>query len=360
MKQNRREFIGLSLSTTFGLGLGTGLVSLPQSSLKTQPTFLPKAFASNSQSLRIGFGSCLNSRRSQAMLQTLSNTSLDAFLLLGDNVYADNNNPASLLAEYEKLRQNSSFQTLNSNTTLLATWDDHDFGVDNGDKNYRNKDASRNAFLNFFPNVPNTDEAIYCSKTISQNGLTAHCILLDCRWHLDFSNDSVLGKNQWDWLEDQLTTPCDLILIGSSIQVLSNRHRFECWGKAPSERNKLLKLLQSTSKSEPLNPLSSLSSRAPVLLLSGDRHFHELTDGNAWGFSGLLEFTSSGLNMGSFWPFGSADSASSNPGRIWSSLGNAAGIVELCPRSSEGRLIAQLSLLSEEGLILNSQQVEIS
>ncbi len=44
---------------------------------------------------------------------------------------------------------------------------------------------------------------------------------------------TVLGDAQWKWLEDQLKVPAEFRIIGSSYQVLSDRHGWEMWGNFP-------------------------------------------------------------------------------------------------------------------------------
>ena len=65
--------------------------------------------------------------------------------------------------------------------------------------------------------------------------------------------------------------------MASSIQVLATEHRFEKWSNIPSERNKLLTLLES------------LDSR--VIVVSGDRHRAGL-----YQYNDITEITASSLN----------------------------------------------------------------
>ena len=277
---------------------------------------------SQPNSLKILFGSCLNARKNTRVLAAVQENPKDALLLLGDNIYAQSNSPRSVEEQYALLGANPLFQSIRAQTPILATWDDHDFGKDNGDGSYINKDHSREQFLQFFRGpqaLPSVfDPAIYSSQTIENtSGLKAHTILLDTRWHRDDSKGILLGKTQWEWLENELKTPADLILLCSSIQVLSSKHRFESWGKVPQERDRLFDLLKQQT--------------TPTLILSGDRHFHELTRGDDWGLPRIHEFTSSGFNMGA--PFFS-EVESSNPGRVWSHLGSGFGTLDLSLVSS--------------------------
>ena len=84
----------------------------------------------------IGFGSCLTQERSMPIFNTIKAENYDLFLMRGDNVYGDtdSNDLIELLDEYEQKREN--FDRLNLNFTFEAIWDDHDYGKNDGGKEY--------------------------------------------------------------------------------------------------------------------------------------------------------------------------------------------------------------------------------
>ncbi len=81
---------------------------------------------------------------------------------------------------------------------------------------------------------------------------------------------TMLGEDQWRWLEEQLRTPAEVRLIASSIQVVAEDHGWEKWMNLPHERERLFRLIRETGA-------------AGVVFLSGDRHLAELSmmDGGA-------------------------------------------------------------------------------
>ena len=121
-------------------------------------------------------------------------------------------------------------------------------------------------------------------------GLKVNLIGLDTRYHrspLDQESKpyypstdttkTMLGDEQWAWLEKVLNNKNDLNIIVSSIQVLPTDHIFEKWHNLPHERNRLIDLLNAQSK--------------PTIILSGDRHKAAIyKKGN------LIEMTSSSMN----------------------------------------------------------------
>jgi len=96
---------------------------------------------------------------------------------------------------------------------------------------------------------------------------------------------TMLGKEQWTWLEAELKKTAELRLIVSSIQILATAHRFEKWANMPDERTRFIKLLKDT------NP-------GPTILLSGDRHLAEVSKMSSKESTlpfDLYEMTSSGM-----------------------------------------------------------------
>jgi len=85
------------------------------------------------------------------------------------------------------------------------------------------------------------------------------------RRYIQNKKGTILGKQQWDWLERELrNSKAQVNIIASSIQVLPKEHRFEKWDNFPKERARLLRLIQNT------NPQKTI-------LLSGDRHISEIS-----------------------------------------------------------------------------------
>jgi PhoD-like phosphatase len=131
--------------------------------------------------------------------------------------------------------------------------------------------------------------AIACITRWLTNGLLVH----HWAWlwgRAGCENNSILGEEQWTWLEEQLLLPSqddsaiivepDVILILSSIQVWSTNPAMEGWGHFPTEQKRLFHLLERHYE----------KSTAPVIFLSGDVHHAEIL-----GQSGYLEVTSSGM-----------------------------------------------------------------
>ena len=143
-------------------------------------------------------------------------------------------------------------------------------------------------------------EGVYASHEYKLSKGTIKILILDTRYFRTaltpdtltkkrnrpnaYGEGTILGKPQWDWLEDQLkTSTADFNLIVSSVQFLSDRHGFECWGNFPHEVDRLKQLIVG-------------SKAKNVIILSGDRHISEFSKTSIDGLSyPLIDFTSSGL-----------------------------------------------------------------
>ena len=101
------------------------------------------------------------------------------------------------------------------------------------------------------------------------------------------STPTLLGAEQWRWLEKELQVPADIRIIGSGTQFGIEWNGYETWANFPHERERMLELIKRTKASG-------------VLFISGDVHYAELSKLET-DFYPLFDFTSSGLS--STWYF---------------------------------------------------------
>jgi alkaline phosphatase D len=251
-------------------------------------------------SSRIAFGSCNNAYAPNELWDDVLLVQPEAWIWGGDIVYADSDDFETIEKHYHRQLENREYKRLTESTKILGTWDDHDYGMNDGGVAFSAKTKSQEAFLNFLK-VGQSDsrrdqEGVYYSEQIQTEGHIVEVILLDTRYfrsdltqgtegrRYDPNYDetaTMLGDAQWNWLSDQLTTStADLIFLVSSIQVLSAEHGYEKWQNLPHERERLISLLNQVDQ--------------PVMVLSGDRHISE------WSVlktedKEIIDFTSSGL-----------------------------------------------------------------
>lgn len=265
-------------------------------------TLFAPAVAAQAPISRIGFGSAASQERPQPIWDAVLAQQPELFILLGANIYADTDNVAIMKQKYEQLAAVPGFQKLRAACPLLAIWDGHDFSTNMAGSENVNKEAAQKLFLEFFKEPGESPRwkraGLQGGAIFGPEGKRVQVIMLDTRYHRspmksngrEFVPDAdpertYLGKDQWNWLEEQLRIPAEVRLICSSIQVVADEHPYEKWANFPKERERLFELLRQTKA-------------AGVIFLSGDRRLAELSQVDAGVGYPIYDLTSSGLNMG--------------------------------------------------------------
>ena len=100
---------------------------------------------------KYGLGSCLDQDREQSIWSAIKKENVDGFMFLGDNVYGDI--PSGKLSKMKKAYQTQKDRLprwLMDDKDILAIWDDHDFGINDGGGDYPLKKESEKMFLDFW------------------------------------------------------------------------------------------------------------------------------------------------------------------------------------------------------------------
>jgi alkaline phosphatase D len=273
---------------------------------------------------RIAFGSCTRQMQDAPLLNTVVAAQPDLFLMIGDVIYPDINDEATALIDpwpnentVERIRQvyaqmaaKPEYQNLKKNIPIMAVWDDHDYGINDGSSNFSLKDQSQQLFLDFFDEPPDSDRrktpGIYDAKIFGPEGKRIQIILLDVRYFRtpplpdtrsaeekkalniagvfapnDDPTATILGGTQWRWLEEQFRKPAEVRLLVSAYPLIPDEVGRDSWGNFPLERQKMFKLIEKTKANG-------------VVILSGDIHFSEISKTDEGPYP-LLDFTSSAL-----------------------------------------------------------------
>lgn len=250
---------------------------------------------------KIAIGSCNRQDLDQGIWRNINDEEPDLWIWLGDNIYGDTEDMQRLEDKYIQQKHNFLYGAFRRKTPVIGIWDDHDYGVNDGDKNYPKREASQQLMLDFL-DVPKdapvrSQEGGYQSYVFGSAEKKVKLILLDARYFRDEleRNDGyqrykpnltgdILGEAQWGWLKEQLTnSEADIHFIASGIQMIPEEQGFEKWANFPLARKRLLDLLAETQPNQ-------------AILLSGDRHISEFSSLEWPGIEGeLYEFTSSGL-----------------------------------------------------------------
>eukprot|EP00922_Rhytidocystis_sp_ex-Travisia-forbesii_P056352 GHVS01083441.1.p1 GENE.GHVS01083441.1~~GHVS01083441.1.p1 ORF type:complete len:708 (-),score=89.74 GHVS01083441.1:261-2360(-) len=311
---------------------------------------------------RLAFGSCSKQKvRDQSIWKAVSRRRPSAWIWTGDSIYSRCSEPECIERGYveqseksggyrkfieeasqpcseEELERaaNSTDNSIGCSSVLRAidgTWDDHDYGLNDGGKHHKHKDRAQKLFLDFLgiskdDIIRRNRRGVYSAHLFgSEASQQVKLILLDTRFHrdnhfipslgsyidnglvacvaaairwatkfvgvgVDYDGD-LLGEEQWAWLEAQLTygseggdegvgSPCDesaaVHVIVSSIQIMTGFSVVESWGHFPRARRRLFNLLKKTKP-------------RGLVFLSGDVHYGEILG----EVNGVSEITSSGL-----------------------------------------------------------------
>ncbi len=252
----------------------------------------------------IAFGSCNKHDEENVYWDDIINANPDIFIWGGDNIYADTEDMGKMKAMYLEQKAIPEYAALDKSVLITGTWDDHDYGMNDGGQEFTKKRESQQLFLDFME-VGRDDprrnrEGVYSVQIISKPEGQVKIINLDTRYFRtpltdgssqgkrylpnNYGDGTILGDAQWTWLENELSnSEATFNFIVSSIQFLSNQHGFEKWANHPHEVDKMLRVIKN-------------SGAKRVILLSGDRHISEFSkmETDQLPFP-LIDFTSSGL-----------------------------------------------------------------
>jgi len=220
-------------------------------------------------------------------------------LWLGDNWYYREVDFASewgLNYRASLTRKLPVLQNLMKAMPQLAIWDDHDYGSNDADKTFPQKEASLKVFKSYWPNPSfgENGEGIYTKFTYAD----VEFFMMDDRWFR--SNDKLAatiagkpnpekrmwGQKQMDWLKNALSgslATFKIIVTGS--QTLNPVSPFDCLQSYPIEFNELMDFLNTQKVNG-------------VLFFTGDRHHSEIIRYDRPDMYPLYDVTSSPFTSG--------------------------------------------------------------
>ena len=266
---------------------------------------------------KIAFGSCGWEKHPLPIFNHIVEHNPDLFIFLGDNIYGDTKYMDTLRAKYQRLGNKKSYQNLKKYVPIFAVWDDHDYGWNDIGKSYPFKEESKEIFLDFFGEPESSSrrkhKGIYHSFIHNYERNKLQIILLDGRTFRDdlkpyngeFDHDgrysyyrkdyaphtgdtpTLLGEEQWNWLEEELKKPADVRIICSGTQFGIEWNGYEAWANFPHEQKKMVNLIKSSQSNG-------------VIFISGDVHYSEISKLET-DFYPIYDFTASGLS--STWYF---------------------------------------------------------
>ena len=247
---------------------------------------------------RLVFGSCSKVHLPQPLWPWIRKRHPKAWIWAGDAVYGDRlvravpltfeaMGPQYLRDAYARQNAIPEYARLREEVPhWIATWDDHDFGLNDGGGDLPWRDASQAVFLEAMGlTVPAGQRGVYTKTSVPVEGGSVLVVALDLRYHKSPYSEidgDFLGEAQWAWLAETLqSVKEDAVIVVSSLQLLDERYGLgERWGRFPAARRRLLNVFETCMR--------------PLLVISGDVHMAELSVGRCGGRT-LIDFTSSGM-----------------------------------------------------------------
>lgn len=299
------------LAVLLAAGLGLAWYTASDGPWRTRHALTADGIDTSRNLTHIVVTSSIDQRKPAPGWRSLLEEKPDLVLLLGDIVYGGEtrNDPdmKELAAAYELLGRDTGFQALRKAAPMLSIWDDHDFGPDDSGSDFPYKARSKALFVDFW-RIPSGSprgrrEGLYESVIFGPAGQRVQVLLLDARWFRDplkptdapgvagkeryvadlDPKHTLLGAQQWAWLEGELKKPAELRLIVSPIQVIAEGHGYEKWSNFPNERQRLFDLIQSTHAKG-------------VVFLSANRHLGAIYRRVEGAPYPLFEMTAGSLN----------------------------------------------------------------
>lgn len=276
---------------------------------KSDHDVVPRGFDFANAPEIVAFGSCAHQDKPQPIWEVIAKNNPELFIFSGDNVYASTPETKPIAAQYKKMNLIPEFRRFRESVPILAIWDDHDFGTNDSGADNPEKEEAKKEFLNNWSYVRDSmkmgQKGIYHSKILGgvrKKSPMFQVILLDTRWFrsplkkieepenprkkfgpTDDKKTTILGEDQWEWLEKQLRKPADVRVVVSSIQFVAEEHGYEKWANFPHEKERFINLLKKTGARN-------------LFIVSGDRHAGTIAKQEIKGWGTLYDITASGIN----------------------------------------------------------------
>ncbi|MDO8896148.1 MAG: alkaline phosphatase D family protein [Bacteroidales bacterium] len=208
------------------------------------------------------------------IFENMATQNADFMLWLGDNIYLrepDWNSWTGITERYTHGRSIKELQPFLAATHHYAIWDDHDFGPNDSDKGFFNKNQTMKAFELFWGNPTYGVGDIKGAITSFQWG-DADFFLLDNRWYRDpdflqKENKTILGEAQLQWLfENLVTSTATFKIVALGGQFLSDAAVYELYSNYgfDKERQKIIDFIHQHKIKN-------------VVFVTGDVHFTEMS-----------------------------------------------------------------------------------
>ena len=174
--------------------------------------------------ITITFGSCNKQNLENFLWDDIKEANPLLWIWGGDIVYADTDDVSKIRELYNAQNKVTGYKKLKKNTQVIGTWDDHDYGLNDGGSEFVSKRQSQQAFLDFI-DVPadhprRMQEGVYFAYHYNSDLGKIKILVLDTRYFRSaltrdtetdkpykpnpYGQGTLLGETQWKWLANEL------------------------------------------------------------------------------------------------------------------------------------------------------------
>ena len=239
--------------------------------LKDLPPQYLRSAPERARSFSAGFGSCAHFRDDpvQSVWDGVAAVNPDLFLWLGDNTYIDSTHEMVMAECYRRQRTVLSAVPVLRSVPQLATWDDHDYCLNDHDRRNPAKETALAVFERYWAN-PAYGESGNPGTYFRYHYAGVDFFFLDVRYYRD-PNDApdeddktMLGTRQLEWLKDGLrqSDAAFKVLVSGSGWSRAKGPTGDAWSSHLTERDRIFDFITRENISG-------------VLLISGDTHVGE-------------------------------------------------------------------------------------
>lgn len=247
-------------------------------SSKLTGTFKTAPVANVPKKFRVVMSSCvdLSKGNNHAAWDILRNSNPDLHLLVGDNAYVDSSNTKMHWKKHLDVRDVTTIEKAYKSIPSYSTWDDHDYGKNNGGAEYSGKANALKMWKYLWPNpemgLDGTPGVFY-----KFSWADVEFFVIDARYHRD---TTLLGSAQATWLHNSLKQS------NATFKVIVGGCRWDDddgWGDFANSRRNLLNVIND-------NKING------VFYISGDLHKSKFEQHNEDRIDyPLVELVSSGI-----------------------------------------------------------------
>lgn len=222
--------------------------------------------------LKLAVASGLNNKDPMGIWETLLRKNPEYLLLIGNNLYADNESenldpmtPEKLWQRYIETRLTLPFYYHQKLIPTHALWDEHDYGPRNREEEYEYKNKSKEIFKVFWAQSlaeENWTQSFGIGGLLSLGDFNLY--FLDARsFRSSHPEGKHLGIDQTSWLINSLRSEARPSLIIKGDQFFGGYHPVDSFeGKHPQDFSQFIKSLKELS--------------TPFIFLSADQNYSEI------------------------------------------------------------------------------------